>query len=242
MKLFNFPQEPSCPCDASGLVQNCAPCDTRDTHTTSAPYDISALIFDIDNTLYTNAAYLDHQIAVQVQRFADMEQISFKEAEKRIADARAKFAAEHNGAKTSFALIMKDFGYSTEESIKWRSELIQPEKYLKKDEKLRRILEKLTGRYKIISVTNNPVEIGWRNLRTIGIDDLFIDIVGLDTCFKSKPAREPFLKALEILGEPPEKCVSIGDRYDIDIATPLELGMRGVLVDGSKELENLPFL
>ena len=91
-------------------------------------------------------------------------------------------------------------------------------------------------------MTNNPVDIGWRNLKAIGIDDLFTDIVGLDTCHKSKPAREPFLKGLEILGEPPEKCVSIGDRYDIDIATPLELGMRGVLVDGSKELDALPFL
>ena len=204
--------------------------------------EISALIFDIDNTLYTNAAYIEHQIDVQVQRFANLEGISFEQAEQRIADARAAFAAEHGGAKTSFALIMKGFGYPTEESIKWRSELIQPEKYLKKDEKLRHILEKLAARYKIISVTNNPVDIGWRNLKAIGIDDLFMDIVGLDTCHKSKPAREPFLKGLEILGEPPEKCVSIGDRYDIDIATPLELGMRGVLVDGSKELDALPFL
>ncbi len=204
--------------------------------------EISALIFDIDNTLYTNAAYIEHQIDVQVQRFADLEGISFEQAEQRIADARAAFAAEHDGAKTSFALIMKGFGYPTEESIKWRSELIQPERYLKKDEKLRHILEKLATRYKIISVTNNPVDIGWRNLKAIGIDDLFMDIVGLDTCHKSKPAREPFLKGLEILGEPPEKCVSIGDRYDIDIATPLELGMRGVLVDGSKELDALPFL
>ena len=230
MKLFNFPNGSSKQCDTSESIQNCAPCD------------ISALIFDIDNTLYTNEAYLVHQIDVQVQRFADLEGISFKDAEKRVADARAAFATAHNGAKTSFALIMNNFGYGVDDSIKWRSELIQPEKYLKKDDKLRAILEKLAARYKIISVTNNPVEIGWRNLRTIGIDDLFLDIVGLDTCRKSKPAREPFLKALEILVEPPEKCVSIGDRYDIDIATPLSMGMCGVLVDGSKELENLPFL
>jgi len=259
MKLFNFPQDSadfdseqlcSSPCSSSSSHDSTNSQDSSSScsdlngapHTTLVPTNISALIFDIDNTLYTNAEYLDHQIDVQLQRFADLEGISFCQAEKRVADARAAFAAAHGGAKTSFALIMNSFGYSVEESIKWRSELIQPEKYLKKDEKLRRILEKLASRYKIISVTNNPVAIGWRNLKTIGIDDLFLDIVGLDTCFKSKPAREPFLKALEILCEPAEKCVSIGDRYDIDIATPLSLGMRGVLVDGSKELENLPFL
>ena len=231
MKLFNFPCEIATPI-----------CEQSADKSDKTLYEIAALIFDIDNTLYTNAAYIEHQIDVQVQRFADLEQISFSQAEKRIAEARADFAAKHNGAKTSFALIMKSFGYPTEESIKWRSELIQPEKYLKKDAGLRAILEKLAARYKIISVTNNPVDIGWRNLKAIGIDDLFMDIVGLDTCHKSKPAREPFLKALEILGVPAEKCVSIGDRYDIDIATPLELGMSGVLVDGSKELDELPFL
>ena len=207
-----------------------------------APTDISALIFDIDNTLYTNEAYLTHQVNVHVQRFADLEGISFSQAEKRIADARAAFAATHNGAKTCFTLIMDGFGYPVDESIKWRNELIMPEKFLKKDEKLRAILESLSKRYKIISVTNNTEQIGWRNLRAIGIDDLFMDIVGLDTCRKSKPAREPFLKALEILGEPPEKCVSIGDRYDIDLATPLSMGMRGVLVANSEELDALPFL
>jgi len=200
---------------------------------------ISALIFDIDNTLYTNEEYLVHQIDVQVQKFADMEGISFKEAEKRIDKARQNFAHEHQGAKTSFALIMKGFGYSVEESIKWRKELIQPEKYLKKDEKLRAVLEKLSHSYKIISVTNNPVDIGWRNLKAIGIEDFFMDIVGLDTCYKSKPAEEPFLKALEILKLPASECVSIGDRYDIDIVTPVKLGMKGILVADSTELDKL---
>ncbi|MCR4940480.1 MAG: HAD family hydrolase [Treponemataceae bacterium] len=203
---------------------------------------ISALIFDIDNTLYTNDQYLAHQIDVQVQRFADLEGISFSQAEKRIEDAREAFAVTHGGAKTSFALVMQGFGYSVEKSIEWRKELIQPERFLKKDEKLHHLLEKLSATYKIISVTNNPADIGWRNLKAIGIDDFFLDIVGLDTCRKSKPAEEPFLKALEILGLPAEECVSIGDRYDIDIATPLRLGMKGILVSNSRDLEGLELL
>ena len=259
MKLFNFPDEMTF-ANGDGATKSNAPSNAPNSNGAANTGDISAngvsaknvsgfentgisaLIFDIDNTLYTNDAYLTHQIDVHVQRFADLEGISFSQAEKLIADARADFAAKHNGAKTCFTLILNSFGYTIDDSIKWRSELIEPEKFLKKDAKLRAILEKLAGRYKIISVTNNTVDIGWRNLKAIGIDDLFIDIVGLDTCRKSKPAPEPFLKALEILGEPPEKCVSIGDRYDIDIATPLELGMRGILVANSEELDALPFL
>jgi phosphoglycolate phosphatase/putative hydrolase of the HAD superfamily len=36
------------------------------------------------------------------------------------------------------------------------------------------------------------------------------------------------------------QCIAIGDRYDIDIALPLELGMGGILVDGVEEVYKLP--
>jgi phosphoglycolate phosphatase/putative hydrolase of the HAD superfamily len=34
----------------------------------------------------------------------------------------------------------------------------------------------------------------------------------------------------------------VGDRYDIDIALPLELGMGGILVDGVEDVYRLPAL
>lgn len=208
----------------------------------SIPEKISALIFDIDNTLYSNNAYLDHQIDVQVGKYAELQGISFQEAEKRVADARADYAHANNGAKTSLALVMKSFGYSVEESIEWRNSLIKPELFLSRDEELHELLMNASRRYRLICVTNNPLAVACRTLKTIGVDEFFPTVIGLDTCFKSKPAREPFLKALEILGLPAGECVSIGDRYDIDIAVPLQLGMGGVLVDGSKELPDIPFL
>ena len=59
-------------------------------------------------------------------------------------------------------------------------------------------------------------------------------------CHKSKPAREPFLLAAERTGVLPENCLSIGDRYDMDISLPLELGMGGILVTGVAEVYGLP--
>jgi phosphoglycolate phosphatase/putative hydrolase of the HAD superfamily len=65
----------------------------------------------------------------------------------------------------------------------------------------------------------------------------------------SKPHEAPFRKAVELLGIgalgseapslPLESCVSIGDRYDIDIALPLKLGMGGILVDGVEDVYGL---
>jgi len=59
---------------------------------------------------------------------------------------------------------------------------------------------------------------------------------------KSKPAREPYELAARLVGQPPERCLSIGDRYDVDLALPLELGMGAILVDGVEDLYGLPGL
>jgi phosphoglycolate phosphatase/putative hydrolase of the HAD superfamily len=89
-------------------------------------------------------------------------------------------------------------------------------------------------------VTNNPVSIAKRTLRVLGVEDLLHAIIGLDTCGVSKPHKEPFTRAAGLCGAAPEACVAVGDRYDIDIALPLELGMGGILVDGVEDVYKLP--
>ena len=97
----------------------------------------------------------------------------------------------------------------------------------------------LNQHFKLIAVTNNPVFPARKTLQAIGISDFFPKIVGLDTCFKSKPAVEPFMEALKILCEKAEDCLAVGDRYDIDIAVPLELGMGGIVLNGVEEVYQL---
>jgi phosphoglycolate phosphatase/putative hydrolase of the HAD superfamily len=74
------------------------------------------------------------------------------------------------------------------------------------------------------------------------VEEFFPAVVGLDTCGVSKPHEAPFIKTAELLGLPLNACVSIGDRYDIDLALPLELGMGGILVDGVEDVYGLPEL
>jgi phosphoglycolate phosphatase/putative hydrolase of the HAD superfamily len=74
------------------------------------------------------------------------------------------------------------------------------------------------------------------------VENYFAAVVGLDTCMTAKPDKLPFLKMTELLGCPAETCVSIGDRYDIDLAAPMELGMGGILVDGVEDVYLLPGL
>lgn len=203
------------------------------------PDNLKAVIFDIDSTLYTCAAYAHEQIDCQVREFARVRGISADDARKMVADYRKKFAAENNGKKVSLGNTLLSFGIPIEKSVEWRNALMAPEKFLSKDEKLRKELELLQTHFKLICVTNNPVLPARKTLEAIGVSEFFPEIVGLDTCFKSKPAIEPFRRAVELLCVKTEECLAIGDRYDMDIALPLEMGMGGILISGVEEVYQL---
>ena len=208
----------------------------------SVPQDMRAIIFDIDSTLYTNAAYAFEQVDCQVRRFATLRGISNEEARKMVSDYRKKFAAENGGKKVSLSNTLRSFGISIEQSVQWRRELIEPADFLGVDSKLQDALVQLKKKYKLLCVTNNPILPAQKTLAALGVEKLIEVLVGLDTCNLSKPAKEPFLLAAKKAGVFPKNIISVGDRYDLDIAPALELGMGGVLVRGVEDVYNLPEL
>ncbi len=208
--------------------------------TYNLPDHASCLIFDIDSTLYTCPEYAAEQIDCQVRHFADLRGISHEEGRAMVADFRKKYAEKHNGKRISLGNLFTNFGIPIEESIAWRTELVHPEEYLKRDEKMISVLSELKKNYHLICVTNNPLAPAIKTLEVLGIDQLIEKTIGLDTCMKSKPARENLLLAAETAGVPVNECISIGDRYDIDLALPLEMGMGGILVSGAEEVYQLP--
>ncbi len=210
------------------------------------PSDLRAFIFDIDSTLYTNQAYAFEQVDCQVRQFAKERGITADEARRMVADYRKKFAAEHNGSKVSLGNTLLAFGVPIAQSVEWRRQLLEPADFLGRDDRLIETLKVLQSKYQLICVTNNPVLPARKTLDAIGISGFFPEIVGLDTCLKSKPAVEPFQTAVDRLSKSAgeeikaENCLAVGDRYDMDIALPLEMGMGGILVSGVEEVYQIP--
>jgi phosphoglycolate phosphatase/putative hydrolase of the HAD superfamily len=118
---------------------------------------------------------------------------------------------------------------------------------------------------RLVALTNNPRSVGEATLQALGVAEFFARVVGLDDTMKSKPAREPFLLAARhalaglgtelpgCSGTEPDgtgtepgtgfaSCLAVGDRYDVDLAIPLELGMGAVLVDGVQDVYLIPGL
>jgi len=206
------------------------------------PNPCRAVLFDMDSTLYTNEEYAFAQIELQLGRLAAARGKSLDQTKLEVAAHRQKWSDENGGLSLSLANAFVAFGVDIAESSKWRDELAKPGLYLGKDARLRSALEKLALGRALAVVTNNPVGVAEKTLGALGVRDLFCAVVGLDTCGVSKPHAAPYLRAASLCGAEPETCLSVGDRYDIDVALPLELGMGGVLVDGVEDVYALPEL
>ena len=206
------------------------------------PNKCEALLFDMDSTLYTNEEYANSQIDLLVERLAHVQSKTSAQMKYEIDEYRKNWAAEHEGKAISLGNVFKAFGVSMEDNIRWREELCQPEKYLCCDKNLRSALLKLSSCFALAVVTNNPVSIATRTFSVLGISDILNKIVGLNTFGISKPHEILFKRAAQLCCASIEHCISIGDRYDIDIALPIELGMGGIQVKGVEDIYKLPQL
>lgn len=195
---------------------------------------------DIDNTLYSNEVYYRLQIELLVNRFADWMGMSVQKAWDLLETEKKRYTSDNDGRQTSTGNIMQTLGVSLDENARWRDQLFKPEEHLTADGGTIAAVKELVSMCSIAAVTNNTVNIGRRTLAALDLDGLISVIIGLDTCFVSKPAREPFETALGMLEVSPLKAVSIGDRYDVDLEVPLSMGMGGILIDGLSDLYELP--
>ncbi len=203
------------------------------------PQNIKAIIFDIDSTLYTNTSFATLQNEVQIKRFAELKSLAFEDAKKMVVSYRDEWSKLNGGKKLSLANVFVDLGVSIDQSIEMRKELILPEQYLSTDTELVQSLTELAKDYSLVCVTNNPISVGRKILSCLGADAVISEVIGLDTCHVSKPDIKMFELAAKRAGEPIENCISVGDRYDIDISLPLEMGMGGILVDGVEDVYKL---
>jgi phosphoglycolate phosphatase/putative hydrolase of the HAD superfamily len=205
------------------------------------PESLSCIIFDIDSTLYTNAEYARDQVDVQLRHFAGLRGESFEDASAMVEAFRREHEAAH-GKRLSLGNALIHFGIPISESIRWREDLLEPAEYLIPDAGLQDTLIELSRRYLLVAVTNNPVIPARKTLDALGVSVFFPHVIGLDTTGVSKPHEKPFLAAAKWANAGVKECLSVGDRYDIDIALPLEMGMGGILVDGVEDVYALPEL
>lgn len=205
------------------------------------PQCLQALIFDIDHTLYRDDRYGPSQNPLLIQRLAQERGWTELDAQRRVADVQRQLQEQFGGRSPSMGECLLELGISMEQNVRWRSELMQPELYLGVDSRLRSTLEAFAPR-RMVAVTNNPTAVGRRTLRVLGVEDLFVEVFGLDTCYRSKPHPCVFEHAVAALGCSVHNVVAVGDRFDIDLQPVLQMGGAAVLVESMDDVYALPSL
>lgn len=198
-----------------------------------------ALLLDFDGTLYTHKAYAAFQNDVLIERLAQ-ERGESPEATRAVLEARRAERRAAGEGPTSLGNLFVDFGVDIVTSVAWRLELIDPGKWLSPDPRLAKVLADLGRRLGLALVTNNPAELGRRGLAALGLGAIVTVVVGLDDCMASKPDPAPYALAARRLGADPGDCISVGDRYDVDLAPALALGMGAIEVSGVEDVYALP--
>jgi len=204
------------------------------------PLSVRGIVFDIDNTLYRHEEYVRQQIDLLIRRLAHERGERYEDTRQMIEDFRAQEAAKNDGRKPSLGNAFLHFGVPIETSVRWREEELHPEEYLGPDPELAALLERISTRFRLCCVTNNPQAVGRRTLRALTLESSFPVVIGLDDSGVSKPHVAPFLSAAKLLSLEPAEMVSIGDRYEVDLEPAMAVGMGGILVESREDLFDVP--
>jgi putative hydrolase of the HAD superfamily len=91
-------------------------------------------------------------------------------------------------------------------------------------------LNRLTG-HRLGIITNGQVHQQRSKLERLGIIDRFKGVVISEAAAVAKPSRTIFHSACAELGEPPSRCVYVGDAYDTDARGARAAGLTGIWLD-----------
>ena len=196
---------------------------------------IVGIVFDLDGTLYVCERYAAEIQAAAAGYTGALMQISSAEAGLVMAATRLRLT-EENGTVPTISAVCTELGGSLPDLHRFFGQNLHPENYLVRDERVIRLLERLAEKFTLAIYTNNTRALSARILNCLGLDGLAADIFTIDDTWRGKPDEEMVCRVLEVLKLSPEEALFVGDRYDVDLRVPEQLGCPVYL---SQQLEQL---
>ncbi len=202
---------------------------------TIACAEIRGIIFDLDGTLYVCDRYAAEIQAAAIGYIASLIQISSAEAALIIAATRLRLTAE-SGTVPTISAVCIELGGNAPDLHRVFTQKLRPEAYLVRDERVVRLLERLAEKFRLAIYTNNNRPLTTRIMKCLGLDGLVANVFTIDDTWRGKPDEEMVCRVLAALKLAPEEALFVGDRYDVDLRQPEQLGCPVYL---SQHLEQL---
>lgn len=186
---------------------------------------IGALVFDLDGTLYVSDEVGRQIDASAMRHVAAVRGISPEEAKVLVRETREKIGAR-TGRTASLSHACLELGIDLRELHRHFAAEIVPEPYLRRDERVVELLQRLGGRYELYIYTNNNRRLASRIMGALGIAGCFRRVFTIEDSWRPKPDREVLEGIFQEIGQEPSRCLFVGDRYDVDLWLPFDLGCR----------------
>lgn len=199
---------------------------------------LAAIIFDLDGTLYTSSALAAEIHRVACSALAQQLGGSSEEAGTRLAAAKAGILAA-TGREVTLSAACLELGCDIRELHRYLAGKIDPEPFLTRDSRVVAMLERLSGRYPIYIYTNNNSSLATRIIKKLGLDGCIRKTFAIDGNWCAKPDKKGVEAILAEIGVSPGQSLFVGDRYDVDLRIPAELGSSVFLTRTVEELLTL---
>jgi putative hydrolase of the HAD superfamily len=202
------------------------------------PYTVTALVFDLDGTLYVNDA-LGREINLVARRYlAALKNVTPTEAEALLGAARSHLVAAGQAGTLSQA-VAKLGGDLRDLHSRFAAE-IRPEDFLNRDDRVVDLLKGLGHKFALYIYTNNNVRLATAITDLLGVTSLFRRIFTIEDSWRPKPDRSTLEQIFRTIDVPAAECLFIGDRYEVDLRLPAQMGSPVFAVNNIEELLSLP--
>jgi putative hydrolase of the HAD superfamily len=200
--------------------------------------DIKALVFDLDGTLYTSAPLGREIMLSAVGYIADLKGVGAEEAKRLIRETKNSLSSA-GGSEATLSHACIELGGDLHELHRRFAEEIRPELFLSRSEGVAELLQTLGARFELYLYTNNNRSLAERIMNLLGVAGLFRQVFSIEDAWRPKPDQPGLEELFRRIGKKPEECLFVGDRYDVDLKLPAEMGCAVYLVKTTDELQYL---
>lgn len=185
--------------------------------------EIKGIIFDLDGTLYVCDRFASEIQNAATVYIAGIKGINHSEAGLLMAATRDRLMEERDTAQTISA-VCTELGGSVQELHRFFESALHPEAFLVRDARIIRLLGCLAEQFSLYVYTNNNRVLTTRIMNYLGLDTMANGIFTIDDSWIGKPDEQMVKVVLERVGLFPNEALFVGDRYDIDLRIPEQLG------------------
>jgi putative hydrolase of the HAD superfamily len=192
-----------------------------DHHGASA--GLSAIVFDLDGTLYESPGLAEEIHRSAVRYVAGLWRVGLEDAATLLNVTRSRLAKE-KGREVPLTHACSELGGNPRELHRHFIFDVDPTPHLQPDQRVLDLLADLGSRYPLHIYTNNNQVLTERIMGLLGLSDLFDGIFTIEFTWRPKPDITTLFRLLATIGTTSCRTLFVGDRYDIDLLLPASLG------------------